>query len=303
MTKSNLQNVRDVLFKESQRLEYELKANKYLLIKGLLTPEQCLTLCGETTELTKEWYTQENIWNHSAYISDDAKGRKSWAFALENPNARTSLPCVHWLHSKNELFAALTTLVIAFLNLPEGRILFNIQKYWEESTPVHLHRDGEVFDVDISSHDNRTNVIRALHPSRVCLLTLFNNAEGGGTRIMLANGTDFVVQAQTGDLLVFDNIDTEHGVEELVPKEFVTKGDVIRQIIGWRSLDYNCKYLNKRFRFEPFKHVSFGRACELHENFLKTTWIQKRNDLILFGKIRVQNEPKPEQQTQEDETF
>lgn len=66
--------------------------------------------------------------------------------------------------------------------------------------------------VDITSKNNRTNVVRALHPAKVALLTLFNNAEGGGTRIMLADGTDFVVQAQAGDLLIFDNVDTEHGI-------------------------------------------------------------------------------------------
>jgi len=177
--------------------------------------------------------------------------------------------------------------VLELLDINQGRTLFNIQKYWEHSLPVHPHRDGEVYEAD-PSLPNRHHVIRALHPRKVALLTLFNNAKGGGTRLFFEPGQDsnsIVICAQCGDLLIFDNVKSEHGVDELVPEELTTEGEVIRQIIGWRSMEQHCKYLNKRFKFDPFKDVSFGRSCELQQHFFEKIWPEKRNELQLMGKF------------------
>jgi hypothetical protein len=71
--------------------------------------------------------------------------------------------------------------------------------------------------------------VRALHPKKVALLTLFNNADGGGTRLFFLNknskhndndnieDNSTVICAQCGDLLIFDNASNMHGVDELNP--------------------------------------------------------------------------------------
>lgn len=45
-----------------------------------------------------------------------------------------------------------------------------------------------------------------------------------------------VVEAQRGDLLIFDNVNTEHAVDELNPTDegeaLASRGEVIRQIVG-----------------------------------------------------------------------
>lgn len=64
-------------------------------------------------------------------------------------------------------------------------------------------------------------------------------------------------------------------------------GQVIRQIIGWRGMEDQCKYLNKKFRFEPFKEVSYGRACELQEHFFHNIWPGKRDELVMLNRIHV----------------
>lgn len=173
------------------------------------------------------------------------------------------------------------------LDLTEGRALFNMQKYWQKSLPVHAHRDGEVYEADLNMPNNK-HVVRALHPKKVALLTLFNNAKGGGTRLFFdekdeTNST--VVCAQMGDLLIFDNVATEHGVDELLPLQETPDGEVIRQIIGWRPMEQNCKYLNRRFRFDQFKDVSYGRGCELQQHFFEKIWPVKRAELQLMGRI------------------
>eukprot|EP01125_Pyxidicula_operculata_P001639 TRINITY_DN11482_c0_g1_i1.p1 TRINITY_DN11482_c0_g1~~TRINITY_DN11482_c0_g1_i1.p1 ORF type:complete len:280 (-),score=32.93 TRINITY_DN11482_c0_g1_i1:11-850(-) len=267
----------------------EVKKNGYILIKNFVSLEQCQEMRSVIDKAVKLFYTVDNIKNHSAYISDDNTGRRSWAFALRNPKEDSVLPSVNWCDCDIPLFQETTTRVMELMSLEKGRILFNIQKYWSHSMPVHFHRDGEVFEVDVTSTDNTNNVIRALHPSYVALLTLYNNADGGGTRLKFKDGTSFVVCAQPGELLVFDNTSTVHGVDELIPKDSVPKGEVIRQIIGWRSLDFNCHYLNKRFIYEPFKPVSIGRATELHQHFLNNTWPKMYREMVLMRKIDTNN--------------
>jgi hypothetical protein len=263
-----------------------LASEGYFLVKNFLTSEQCDIIMKETEGKISEWFVKENLLSHAAYISDDNKGRRSWAFALSPPHNDSTFPSVDWKNDQGSLFSEVTNTVMAMLDITEGRTLFNMQKYWEHSLPVHAHRDGEVYEAD-PSLPNRGHVIRALHPKKVALLTLFNNAKGGGTRIFFDNTEEnsVVVCAQRGDLLIFDNVRNEHGVDELVPCGETVEGEVIRQIIGWRALEQNCKYLNKRFRMDPFKDVSFGRGCELQSHFFEKIWPVKRSELVLMGRI------------------
>jgi len=269
-----------------QEVNENLAQDGYFLIKNFLNQDQCDIIMKETEGKITEWFNKENLMSHAAYISDDNKGRRSWAFALSPPHNDSNFPSVEWKNDIDSLFCEVTNAVMTMLDITEGRTLFNMQKYWEHSLPVHAHRDGEVYEAD-PSLPNRNHVIRALHPKKVALLTLFNNAKGGGTRIFFDHTEEnsVVVCAQRGDLLIFDNVRNEHGVDELVPLGETQEGEVIRQIIGWRPLEQNCKYLNKRFRMDPFKDVSFGRGCELQSHFFEKIWPTKKAELIMMGKI------------------
>jgi len=164
--------------------------------------------------------------------------------------------------------------------------LFNIQQYWAKNTPVHAHRDGEVFEARLTH--GPPEVIRALYPKKVALLTLKNNAIGGGTHLHFLKNrqgqehSECVVTAQSGDLLIFDNVTNEHGVDLLLPSN-EKEGEIIRQIIGWRSLEENCVYFNGRRLRESLKDVSYAKACSLQEHFFSTIWPHKKKRSYFIG--------------------
>jgi len=122
-------------------------------------------------------YTKENVKSHAAYLSDDNRGRSSFAFALQHPlrPAEASLPSIALFNqaqtisqnslpndkmeegeskTKEEEFPILqkvTRAVLEAIRLEGGRTLFNLQKYWSHSLPVLMHRDGEVYDAGADS--------------------------------------------------------------------------------------------------------------------------------------------------------
>jgi len=129
--------------------------------------------------------------------------------------------------------------------------------------------------------------VKALFPDTVALLTLRNNTIGGGTKIhfnmepgchelSLRNNTQtkkhqkIVICAQKGDLLLFNNIDNEHSVDELFRDGTQKEGELIRHIIGWRSLEENCVLMNTERENRLYHEVSYERAIEHHKEFLKS---------------------------------
>jgi len=60
-----------------------LNEKGYILIQNFLSAEQCELIRKEAEGNISEWFTKENLLSHAAYISDDNKGRRSWAFALK----------------------------------------------------------------------------------------------------------------------------------------------------------------------------------------------------------------------------
>lgn len=115
-----------------------------------------------------------------------------------------------------------------------------------------------------------------------------------------------VICCQAGDLLIFDNVHTEHSVDVLVPKQGSgANGDtLIRQIIGschyshfllrsfllvlitvtagWRSLEYDCVYYHAQHT-QAYKDVSYARGVALQQQFLTKTWPSKLKELELIG--------------------
>jgi hypothetical protein len=212
-----------------------------------------------------------------------------------------------------------------------GRLLFNMQQYWKASEPVPRHRDGEVFAAEIvhnerlspasqlpdvetvdtaakpyacehaGSHD--TFVKSALHPRLVTLITLQNDTEGGGTRLHYPDdeivaaptvrGNSVVVRAKAGDLLLFDNVTSEHSVDRLYPRDHPTchdsaklndaehQANCIRQLVGWRAMEEGCVHLHDG----AMRDVDYAAACRLQRHFLACTWPRKRKELELLGQL------------------
>lgn len=86
-----MDRVQAVLDAASTTIDQELQTKKYVHIKGLLTGDQCAQMCVEVESLVTKWYTHDNIWNHSAYISDDAKGLCPCAFNSQKEENRGRL--------------------------------------------------------------------------------------------------------------------------------------------------------------------------------------------------------------------
>lgn len=292
--------------------------------------------------------TRENLWAHAVYPSDRQTNRVSWAFAVRPPAAEpadgeprvapdTDTPLAamaeqaatepivtepvgeelnalpHVTPDPNTPFAAVTERVCTLLGAPRGRLLVNIQQYFDASVPIAPHHDGEVFK---RSFDGA--IEEALYPHKVALLCTTFNAVGGGTRLHFPDGHESVVECRPGDLLVFDNVNLLHSVDrfhapgpledEAAPDQPLGEPPLVRCIVGWRSLeDQTVLFEQKRAAgagggtdlgggpappatqeaaSDPchFRPVSFVDACARHARFLNGgEWDARRSDLDLLG--------------------
>lgn len=228
----------------------------------------------ELFEFKKEHYTEANLSNHSAYLSDVQNGRTSCAFAISFPEFENKL--LPHITVDKDRYPKLFTLAeemysLLDLNTHSTRVLFNIQEYYDNSAPVPKHYDGELMDFEII--DNKLKINEAIRPESVALMTLINNTSGG-TRIHRGKD-ETVIAAKAGDLLIFNNADTMHSVDELIKNVETKEGDLIRLTFGWRSLSENCYYQIKQSK----SLISSTDADELLQNWTKNVWPQKWKDI------------------------
>lgn len=133
------------------------------------------------------------------------------------------------------------------------------------------HFDGEFFDFSLGD-DGALTVHQGVRPEVTALVTLKNDATGGGTRLFpLDGGASFVLAGKTGDLVTFDNVKYEHGVDELVG---TAKADWLRYVIGWRPFEDRCWYHDGE---KPLRRLAVAEAASLHRKFLKDVWPAKRD--------------------------
>jgi hypothetical protein len=216
----------------------------YKLIKNYITPEHAELLVKYSLEFKKKHYTEENLANHSAYLSDKQPHRTSSAFAVSSrvSGLLPTIPLGFYPYPPTEdepsdgCSLYYTTISVSrFLGVSDTcRMLFNIQEYFASSEPVPKHNDGELLNFTIEQ-DGSLDIKESIRPDFVAVLTLVNDTDGGGTRLHLPDGTTELVQAQAGDLLIFDNVNCLHSVDKL--EGTVKRPDgLLRMIIGWRSL-------------------------------------------------------------------
>jgi hypothetical protein len=213
--------------------------NYYHLIKNFVPQNQIENIIKETFSFKKTFYTQENLACHAAYLSDTHPNRTSHAYAT-SLYYNGELPFIDLFNVRLENLVDLHRRALGELGLSlKARILFNVQEYFSSSEVVPKHHDGELLDFSIDN--GNLDIKRSIRPDKVAVLTLVNDTDGGGTRIYLPDGTEEVVAAQAGDLLIFDNASCKHGVDPLVGTVKREDG-LLRLIIGWRSLNEKTSY-------------------------------------------------------------
>lgn len=229
---------------------------------------ECEKILSEVESFVHRAYTDKNLLEHKAYLSDVADGRTSFAFTIDlfGNEADSGLPAFPAEDLPPRL-RALTEKIATELRIDRGRILFNVQSYECGSAPLPTHFDGEYFEFE--SADDGFTVFRALRPRRVAVLTLKNAAENGGTILVPeAGGRKRFVWAGQGDLLIFDNKEFRHRVDSLQRQDESRAEDIIRYTIGWRALDDECTLFDRGSE----RTVSYSEARQLHQEFLDEIW-------------------------------
>ncbi len=240
---------------------------RYILYKNFLSNQSLEAYINGTYKIIDRFYNEDHLREHSAYFSDEKPGRNSYAFNVWSASHPGDLPAIRTelIAECSPEIANLNYQILTYLNIPDltTRLLFNIQLYHQANSPVSKHFDGE-FQAFQVNEDNSLNIIDAIRPKYVAVLTLVNHTSSGGTRLFYSDGSSEVVSAEAGDLLVFDNIECEHGADSFISDQ--TDG-LVRMTIGWRSLDYDCMlWQNGKLAGS----LSANEANRIHQEWLKT---------------------------------
>jgi hypothetical protein len=224
-------------------------------------------LIEETFAFRKKYYTEENLAAHKAYLSDEKPHRNSFAFAMGSDPVfpLINIDDVEFPRLEEAEYRVMKQLGLS----PLAHTLFNIQEYYSEAEPVPKHCDGELLDFSVNE-DGTLNIRRSIRPQKVAVLTLVNDSVGGGTRLYSGEG-ETLVTAGPGDLLIFDNIDNFHGVDRLTGTVKRSDG-ILRMIIGWRSLNEQCFYMENPSHLYPISTIT---AEELRKQWLTWEWPQQ----------------------------
>jgi len=248
----------------------------FQLEQGFLATADAATLMGAVDLLIACQYTKENLEHRIAYKSDKSAARDSYAFVLRYPGGSLvfDLPGLE-LDTLPLPLQDVTREVAKRLGVQCGRLLFNIQRYGPGSKPVRAHFDGEFFDFVINSDDGTFTVTRGIRPKQVALLTLKNDADGGGTTLLSGTESSTIV-ATAGDLLIFDNVNQTHAVQSLTPKSGTAAQGFIRYVIGWRAFEDQCTYIDGG---QCAKDITPDAAAQIHRDFMTTVWPVRLREL------------------------
>lgn len=217
------------------------------------------------------FYNENNLKDHSAYFSDVKPGRSSYAFTVWDSPEPNNLPSINMLSMEKyfKRFSYLHQQILKKLDISKpSRILFNIQLYYSPSSAVCRHFDGELMSF-FHDDDGFLRITKAIRPRKVALLTLINSTKNGGTRLFSKDGSSHLVQSMPGDLLVFDNINYEHGADQPFADVVSRNDGLVRMILGWRSLDTNCLMWTSR---EQLVELSTQEANSAYETWLIEQW-------------------------------
>jgi hypothetical protein len=238
----------------------------FRVVKNFVPQDQIEEIIRQTYAFKKAFYNEENLENHSTYLSDVHPNRQSHAYAT-GLTYIGNLPYIDLLNVNLPGLVDLHQKALGELSLPlNARTLFNVQEYFSASEIVPKHCDGELLEFEADAAGN-LDIKRSIRPNQVAVLTLVNDTDGGGTRLYNTDGTEEVVVAKAGDLLIFDNIACFHGVDPLHGKVKREDG-LLRLIIGWRSLNANTHYMEG----SSIVPVTYDEAEDIISKWYVTEW-------------------------------
>lgn len=266
-------------FKDAQCMEDSDQINlmaEYKVSKNFVSLRDCPKLCEAADKMISKFYTQENIEKRIASIAaregdvDSLKGREGYAFMIHHSSMESDnrLPGVSF-NDLDPIIQNACKLLESKLEIKKGRYLLNFQRYYQDSALLPLHQDREPFS--LVKHEKLVTVEEAIVPNKVAVLTLINNAIGGGTRISTKDRSNStVIECAPSDLLVFNNNNILHGAD--VFKENPDfHPPYVRYTMGCRSFEYDCKYFNITNE-DKIKDVTYEEVVEMHCNFTENDW-------------------------------
>ena len=252
-----------------------LNTKGYIRIPNFLSKVE-ISIMLETMVLFRDnYYTQVNIRDRIAYLSDTSETRISNAFMVstgDTPLPHISIGNDSILGDIIDDYQTIMRQLSPVMSDPrDTRLMLNMQEYKEASKPIPWHFDGEYLDCNTEDTDGTIQVVEGLIPRYVAVYTLYNENDFGTSVKNLHTGDEFSVESEAGDLFIFDNITHHHSVPEL-------KKD--RAMFGFRNFDYIPYHFSQDYSmgstvvsndcFNGYAHrITTNQAEEMHEEFIQ----------------------------------
>lgn len=158
-----------------------------------------------------------------------------------------------------------------FEKLDNGNI-----RYVQKSRIVENHYDAEFFDFrhEKENGERVCKIVEGLIPRYVMVIVLENNNPGGkGTYITKHDRTEKIfINANAGDMFIFDNMAVRHGVTSLEKN---------RTMFGFRNFDYNPFYFKENIDNIEDKKGFVELKDKVNPGFIKPIDSEEAKKLML----------------------
>ena len=214
----------------------QLKEVGYIRVPNMLDNSEINFMMGIMREFREDFYTEENLKNRVAYLSDSSDTRISNAFMVTT--GETNLPAlrVDDYNCLANLLNDYQTLLQALSGdrrtrgAVDTRCMLNMQQYFAGSKPIPWHFDGEYLDLNDTYNTDDAIVINEMITAKyVAVYTLENDNFTGATIKDIVTGKQIEMKSEAGDFIMFDNTKFLHSVRELKQP---------RAMFGFRNFDY-----------------------------------------------------------------
>lgn len=234
-----------------------------------IDPEEVV---AETKLFCDLFYTDENIRDRIAYPSDKSTNRESYGFAITSE-----------INEKDSKYfnniQKLTQMIYDLHDIDKSStLLFNIQFYYDGSSEVPKHYDGEYFEFFGTSYGS-LQIGDSLRSHIVSVLTLVNETTDGGTRIwdnIDGKENSTLIKAKVGEVVTFDNLSHLHSADAFRAES--TRADkLVRMTIGWRSIEDKCHFMYKGKVPIPVDMLTVKRITA---EWMSTVWSKEHKEFL-----------------------
>ena len=241
-------------------------------IEPFLDTARCEAVIEAIGRFVDREYHATNIRTRRAHVYEYGLDLEAFAFPVHCPGSpRTDAFPGFTLDELPEPLPELTRRAVERLGVERGRVLWNVARYAQHSAPLPAHFDGELFEFEPDPVAGNT-VWSGIRPRQVALLTLRNESAHCGTTLHAADGSIVRTRSGPGELLVFDNVETMHGVpgtgdNVVAPAQEASKR-WIRVTTGWRAMDEGFDWDDRR----ALRPIDFEASVAKHAAFFEKRW-------------------------------